>query len=124
MLIHDNPESSSLPIATASAVAASAAVPAKQVREDDGERAAQIDGLRAIAMLGVLYVHFWDDRPLTEHLRVSLFFVVSGFLITYIHDRARQKGGTINVLNFYVRRGLRLLPALLVFVIVALAFNA
>lgn len=75
-------------------------------------------------MLGVLYVHFWNNHPLTEHLRVSLFFVVSGFLITHILYRAKASGRPVHVLNFYARRALRLFPALLVLVAVAVAFNA
>lgn len=75
-------------------------------------------------MIGVLYVHFWNTNPLTEHLRVSLFFVVSGFLITHILYRAKLSGRRIHVLNFYIRRALRLFPALLVLVAVAVAFDA
>jgi peptidoglycan/LPS O-acetylase OafA/YrhL len=87
-------------------------------------RHAQIDGLRALAMLGVLYVHFWNSYQLTEHLRVSLFFVVSGFLITHILYRAKTSGRRLYVLNFYIRRALRLFPALLVLVGVAVVFDA
>ena len=53
-------------------------------------RRVQVDGLRAIAMFGVLYVHLWNDNPLTQNLRVALFFVVSGFLITHILLEAKQ----------------------------------
>ena len=74
----------------------------------------QIDGLRALAMIGVLYVHFWDKMPVTEHLRVTLFFVISGFLITHILMTAKARGGVIVVTNFYIRRALRLFPVLMV----------
>jgi peptidoglycan/LPS O-acetylase OafA/YrhL len=87
-------------------------------------RRAQIDGLRAMAMLGVLYVHYWGTHELTEHLRVSLFFVVSGFLITHILYRAKTGGLPVNILNFYARRALRLFPALLIMIAVATLFNA
>jgi peptidoglycan/LPS O-acetylase OafA/YrhL len=83
----------------------------------------QLDGLRAIAMIGVLYVHFWDDNPLTEFLRVSLFFTVSGFLITHILYRARVRGPVGSPLNFYIRRALRLMPALAVLVLAGVAFD-
>ena len=79
--------------------------------------------VRALAMVGVLYVHFYDDDPLTEDLRVSLFFVVSGFLITHILYSAKENGGQINVVNFYIRRALRLLPALVVLVATATLFD-
>ncbi len=86
-------------------------------------RRVQIDGLRALAMIGVLYVHYWDKNPVTEHLRVSLFFVVSGFLITQILMSAKDRGGQIHIFNFYVRRMLRLFPALFVLVAVGVIFD-
>lgn len=86
-------------------------------------RHAQIDGLRVLAMTGVLYVHTWNNQPLFETLRVHLFFIVSGFLITAILLAARDRGGDIKVLNFYVRRLLRLLPALAVLFAVAFIYD-
>jgi len=74
----------------------------------------QIDGLRALAMIGVLYVHYWNKAPVTEYVRVTLFFVISGFLITHILMNAKARGGHILVRNFYIRRALRLFPALIV----------
>lgn len=87
-------------------------------------RRAQIDGLRTIAMAGVLYVHFLDPTPATEHLRVSLFFVVSGFLITHLLISARARKGVLLPVNFYIRRVLRLLPPLLVLVAFGYATDA
>jgi peptidoglycan/LPS O-acetylase OafA/YrhL len=86
-------------------------------------RREQIDGLRVIAMTGVLYVHFWNDRPTLEFVRVSLFFIVSGFLIGIILLSAKDTKMTINVTNFYIRRFLRLLPALFIMLFVAYLFN-
>jgi peptidoglycan/LPS O-acetylase OafA/YrhL len=86
-------------------------------------RHTQIDGLRALAMLGVLYVHYLDSDPITENLRVYLFFVVSGFLITHILYSARQSGLHVSIVNFYIRRLIRLMPALLVFVLAASIFD-
>lgn len=74
----------------------------------------QLDGLRALAMVGVLYVHFWDNAPVAEHVRVTLFLVISGFLITHILVTAKARGGVLVVRNFYLRRALRLFPALVV----------
>ena len=84
----------------------------------------QIDGLRALAMIGVLYVHFWNDMPVTEYVRVTLFLVISGFLITHILLTAKARGGHIVVRNFYIRRSLRLFPALMVCFATAWALNA
>ncbi|MEZ5885460.1 MAG: acyltransferase [Paracoccaceae bacterium] len=81
-------------------------------------RRPQIDGLRALAMVGVLYVHLYNDEPVTGGLRVALFFTVSGFLITHILWTAKERGESINIMNFYIRRALRLFPALAVLVLV------
>ncbi|HEV7320765.1 MAG TPA: acyltransferase [Ensifer sp.] len=88
-----------------------------------GGRREQIDGLRVIAMTGVLYVHYWNEHPTLESVRVSLFFIISGFLIGTILLSAKDSGATINVINFYVRRSLRLVPALLLMLVVAALFN-
>ncbi len=90
---------------------------------DKAARRPQIDGLRALAMLGVLYVHLFDENTMTEGLRVALFFTVSGFLITHILYSAKERGGQINILNFYVRRALRLFPALAILVLVSSIFD-
>jgi peptidoglycan/LPS O-acetylase OafA/YrhL len=90
---------------------------------DGNDRRVQIDGLRALALIGVLFVHFWHKDPVTEHVRVSLFFAVSGFLITHILYSAKRRGGRIRILNFYVRRMLRLFPALFILVLVGAWFD-
>ncbi len=83
----------------------------------------EIDGLRAIAMAGVLYVHFHNDNPVTEFARVSLFFTISGFLITHQLYGARARGGDLVPRNFYIRRALRLLPPLFLLCAVAAVFD-
>ncbi|KSV77857.1 acyltransferase [Ensifer sp. ENS08] len=88
-----------------------------------GDRREQIDGLRVIAMTGVLYVHYWNEHPTLESVRVSLFFIISGFLIGVILLSAKDTQATINVTNFYIRRSLRLLPALFLMLFVAALFN-
>jgi len=44
----------------------------------------ELDGLRAFAILGVLYTHFINDDSMLGTLGVQLFFVLSGYLITGI----------------------------------------
>lgn len=89
----------------------------------EGGRREQIDGLRVIAMTGVLYVHLWNQRPALESVRVSLFFIISGFLIGVILLSAKASGKKVNVINFYIRRFLRLLPALFLMLFFAALFN-
>jgi peptidoglycan/LPS O-acetylase OafA/YrhL len=86
--------------------------------QDGGDyvkRYEDLDGLRAIAILSVMYAHFLYDSAIGM-LGVWLFFVLSGYLITGILLRCRdeiEKGratpaGTFK--TFYVRRALRILP--------------
>jgi len=70
-----------------------------------------IDGLRAIAVLPVVFWHYgvWPFRG--GYVGVDVFFVISGFLITsLIH--AEMKAGTFSIVYFYERRIRRIFPAL------------
>jgi peptidoglycan/LPS O-acetylase OafA/YrhL len=83
----------------------------------------QLDSVRAVAMAGVLYVHFWNTSPVLEGVRVALFFVLSGYLITRMLLRARGLDRWRTIRNFYARRLLRLQPALLIMLAIAAAYN-
>ena len=67
-----------------------------------------LDGLRMIAVFMVIIFHYVDGPA---DLGVSLFFVLSGFLITWLLLKERDKTGHICLRNFYVRRTLRIFPA-------------
>ncbi|GHA57186.1 acyltransferase family protein [Streptomyces anthocyanicus] len=74
---------------------------------------APLDGLRGVAVLGVLFFHagHFDGG----FLGVDLFLVLSGFLITgLLLTEARARDGRIDLLAFWGRRARRLLPALAV----------
>ncbi|HML30678.1 MAG TPA: acyltransferase family protein, partial [Hyphomicrobium sp.] len=73
---------------------------------------ADIDGLRAVAVLGVLAYHFGLGVP-GGYGGVDVFFVISGFLIAGI-IKAELEAGTFSLADFYVRRIRRILPALAV----------
>lgn len=88
-----------------------------------------LDGLRAIAVAVVMVFHAQTSRILTTTgfarffsggLGVTLFFVLSGFLITHLLLREHQHSGTISLHSFYLRRTLRIWPAYYVFLVVAL----
>ena len=85
-----------------------------------GKHRADIDGLRAIAVLMVLVFHF-DLLPFGRagFIGVDVFFVISGFLITSIVNR-QLDAGQFSLKNFYLSRIRRLAPALFVTLILVM----
>lgn len=77
-----------------------------------------IDGLRAIAVLAVLFYHADFTWMKGGYLGVEVFFVISGFLITSLLLLERDRTGRIDLRTFWVRRARRLLPALFTLLIV------
>ena len=83
-----------------------------------------INGLRAWAVLAVILFHFKIPGLDGGYVGVDIFFVISGFLMTGIITRALHKGaaqapGTF-LWNFFLARGKRILPALIVLCVVLL----
>src|SRR5688572_17276226 len=77
------------------------------------------DGLRGLAVLAVLVFHGSYGYFKGGFLGVDLFFIVSGYLITSLLFEEHKSTGRISFPKFYMRRGLRLLPALFIGIIVA-----
>ena len=75
---------------------------------------ADIDGLRAIAIVSVLLFHLDLAFFAGGFVGVDIFFVISGFLITSLLRNELLTTGRIDLGSFYTRRFRRLLPALLV----------
>src|SRR2546430_5646939 len=69
-----------------------------------------LDGLRAVAVFTVIVYHF-GIAAVPGDLGVSAFFVLSGFLITWLLLREYAADGTVSLRRFYTRPGLRLFPA-------------
>jgi peptidoglycan/LPS O-acetylase OafA/YrhL len=78
------------------------------MQQRETPRKEQLDGLRALAILPVLYTHFWNDDTWLGSAGVFLFFVLSGYLITGILLRSRTNPSALQ--NFYLRRALRIAP--------------
>lgn len=70
-----------------------------------------IEGLRGIAVLLVVFFHAAFHGFLGGFVGVDVFFVLSGFLITGLLIREIETTGTISLSRFYARRARRLLPA-------------
>lgn len=82
------------------------------------QRLTALDGLRTVAVL-LVFAHHIDQHALPGgFIGVDVFFVMSGYLITSLLLRERQMTGHISVSRFYLRRALRLYPALLALVLV------
>ncbi|MBY5360180.1 acyltransferase [Rhizobium leguminosarum] len=78
----------------------------------EADRIRGLDGIRAIAILGVFYTHFVDGDSLLGDLAVRTFFILSAFLITAKLVALRDAEGFsfAALRSFYARRALRLLP--------------
>jgi peptidoglycan/LPS O-acetylase OafA/YrhL len=72
-----------------------------------------LDGIRAMAVLMVVGFHAFAPGASGGYLGVDVFFVLSGFLITTLLVEEVDRTGTVRVGRFYLRRFLRLTPALL-----------
>lgn len=82
---------------------------------DDAVYAPALDGLRGGAVLMVMAFHVITlTRPVFRgaFIGVDIFFVLSGYLITGLLLREFEQRGRISLLRFYMRRVLRLMPAL------------
>lgn len=93
-----------------------------------------LNGIRAIAAMTVVISHvlekingfglpaikeYWDFSA----YGVTMFFALSGFLITYLLLLEKKKYATINIRNFYVRRILRIWPLYYLYFLLALLFT-
>ena len=79
-----------------------------------------LDGLRAISILLVLVSHIGFEHVIPGGFGVTIFFFISGFLITSLLIKEKNKYGEIKLKNFYIRRFLRMYPALLVFLTISI----
>ena len=79
---------------------------------------ADIDGLRALAIIAVIINHYFRDILPSGYLGVDIFFVISGYVITSVLINWRHLSFKDFILDFYQRRIKRLLPALLLCVAV------
>jgi len=79
-------------------------------------RVPALDGMRAVLVLGVIAYHLWatSGHWMLDSGSVGVvgFFALSGYLITGLLIREHDESGRVHMGHFYVRRALRLLPAL------------
>ena len=83
---------------------------------------ADIDGLRALAVLGVVIFHAFPLLLPGGFIGVDIFFVISGYLISGILYKGHREGG-FSFHNFYARRIRRLFPALIVMILICAIYG-
>jgi peptidoglycan/LPS O-acetylase OafA/YrhL len=71
----------------------------------------EVDGLRAVAVIPVIFFHAGFQTFSGGFVGVDVFFVISGYLITSL-ILAEKQAGTFSLIRFYERRARRILPAL------------
>lgn len=92
------------------------------LKSSDPKYRKDIDGLRAIAVLAVVFFHAGVGPFEGGYVGVDVFFVISGYLITGIIWEAAQ-AGRFSIIEFYERRARRILPALLTVVLFVCLFT-
>jgi peptidoglycan/LPS O-acetylase OafA/YrhL len=80
-----------------------------------------LDGIRAISVLIVVAAHSGLETLVPGGLGVTIFFFLSGYLISTLMLAENERTGEINIVKFYARRLFRLMPPL--FVSLAIAYG-
>ena len=95
------------------------------------KRIPSLDGFRAISILLVLIAHSrlssgfpaqFIDLAKHGDVGVTIFFVISGFLITYLLFVEESKNGEVSIKSFYIRRAFRILPVFVAYTLFILLF--
>ena len=82
----------------------------------------EIDGLRALAVLSVIFYHAGITKFFAGgYVGVDIFFVISGYLITSLIETEHEQG-TFSLVHFYERRCRRILPALFFILFISSVF--
>jgi len=102
-----------------------------------GNRIQELDGLRAVAVLAVVVNHVYEfsgsvrqgpdllSRILTVPggMGVHVFFVISGFIITTLLLKEKERTGRVSLFAFYIRRVFRIVPPFAAFLLSLLALG-
>ncbi|MCF1586001.1 acetyltransferase [Tetragenococcus koreensis] len=81
-----------------------------------------IDGVRTLAVIGVIFYHLMPSYLPGGYLGVPILFVISGYLITDLLRQEWQQNEKIGVLKFYIRRLKRLYPSLVTVLVISTAY--
>lgn len=81
-----------------------------------------LDGIRAIAVIAIIIFHLNPKWLPGGFLGVDTFFVISGYLIAMLLINEYEKTGTINILQFWIRRMKRLFPPVLFMILIVIQY--
>lgn len=81
-------------------------------------RFAHIDAMRAFAVLLVVVAHAGLGDIVPGGSGVTIFFSISGFIITYLLLRERDKTGGFSAKGFYIRRAIKIFPPFLIVIVI------
>lgn len=84
--------------------------PGKGMPENMPFHIPSLDGIRAFSFLIVFLAHAGLGKYIPGHLGLSLFFFLSGYLITTLLRIEFERTGSVSLKQFYLRRALRILP--------------
>lgn len=133
---HDAASTKVSPVATSSSVVSQTATPSHSdagsttksphdARKLGKSYMPGLDGLRALAVLAVLLYHISPNQFIGGYIGVDLFFVISGFLITYRNlQNIQNPNKKFTLKNFWLRRARRLIPALVLVILVCVPIGA
>jgi peptidoglycan/LPS O-acetylase OafA/YrhL len=88
-----------------------------------------LNGFRGISIILVILSHFYFQSPsvwlriFSGYYGVTIFFVISGYLITTLLLKEKFKSGKISLSRFYIRRALRIIPVSYLFILVLILLN-
>lgn len=83
-----------------------------------------LDGIRAMSFALVFVAHLGYDHVIPGGFGVTVFFFLSGFLITTLLRLEYTESGSINLRHFYLRRALRILPPFYLVLLMAYLIHA
>jgi peptidoglycan/LPS O-acetylase OafA/YrhL len=97
------------------------AAPVNDLFPQRSQNIPSLDGIRAISVLLVVLGHSGLENLVPGGLGVTIFFFLSGYLISTLMLAENERTGRIDILNFYARRMFRLMPPL--FISLAIAYG-
>lgn len=91
---------------------------ARRVSRQASSRYAHIDAMRAAAVMVVVVAHAGVGHIIPGGSGVTIFFVISGFIITHLLLKERDATGRFDVGGFYFRRAAKILPPLIALILI------